>query len=103
MLPQRQAEILGFRSQLFAGEGIDGVLHRVGRDDQAVLRAGVGGVEVAPQHHGDFKLLEAVLRARAGDFHDADLGFAVMVVCQFHIRIIRLFGYLNPNQAFEHH
>jgi hypothetical protein len=44
-----------------------------------------------------------VLRACAGDFHDADLGFAVMVVGQFHIRFIRLFGYLNPNQAFEHH
>jgi hypothetical protein len=43
-----------------------------------------------------------VLRARASDFHDADLGFAVVVVGQFHIRFIPLCGYLNPNQAIEH-
>ncbi len=63
----------------FAGDEVDGVLHRVGGKDFAVVAEGVGGVEVAGEEDLDGPLVEVVVGEVLGEAHEADAGFAVTV------------------------
>ena len=63
----RGAKASGRAGQPVAGERVDRVLHRVGRDDVLVVAAGVGGVEVALERDRDRQVAEVVLlRVRGG-------------------------------------
>src|SRR5207253_1507093 len=66
--------------RVVAGDGVDGVLHRVGRDDFRVVAVGVGGLEGAFELDVDGELLELVDVGAAGDLGQADLGLAVGVL-----------------------
>ena len=80
VLGQRHAETLDVRQRMLPGEDVDGILHRVGGDDLAIVAVAVGGVEISFQPHIDAHLDQVVAVCVAGDFRQLNLRFAIGVV-----------------------
>src|SRR5438309_12083254 len=54
-------ETLHIRKGMVAGEGVNRVLHRIGRDKLAVVPVRVGGIELALQPDSQAQLLEIMV------------------------------------------
>ncbi len=61
-------------------EGVDGVFHRVGRQDFAVVAVKMGGVKVSLEEHLNRPLAQVVAVFVARDLHQADAGFSVAIL-----------------------
>ena len=79
---QAEPELLDLAHPVLLGEGVDGVLLRVGGDDLGVVAGQVGVGEVAAQRGGHVQVLDLVPVTVAGDVHQADLRLAVLVVAE---------------------
>src|SRR5690606_18209859 len=75
-------ELLGRLDAVFLGEGEDGVLGGVGRQDVGVGAGVVDVVHVAGEGDGHVEVLDAVGAAVPGDPDDAVLRLAVLVLSQ---------------------
>src|SRR3979490_840712 len=64
-------------------DGVDGVLHRVGRQDFAIVAVEMRAVEVAPQEHlhGPFTQVVAMIMARY--LHQANARLSVAILSEF--------------------
>ena len=60
VLGERPAVGLDRSVEVVLGEGVGGVLHRVGGDDVRVVTVGVGGIEVALERDRHGQVAEAV-------------------------------------------
>ena len=87
---QAQQELLR-RADAVAGEGVDGVLLRVGGHHMGVVALGVRGGEVAVQLGGHAEVLDGVPGRVPGDLDQPDLGLAVLVGAEHDARGGRLF------------
>jgi hypothetical protein len=88
MLAEREAEFFVFNAEFFLRENIDGILHRIRRDDQPVVGLRVRRIEIALQRNGNVEFLQRMLLAIAGDFQDADARFAVLMLDKFHVAFL---------------
>jgi len=75
-------EFLDLAHPVLLGEGVDGVLLRIGGDDLGVVADQVGVGEVAAQRGGHVQVLDLVPVTVTGDVHQADLRLAVLVVAE---------------------
>ncbi len=85
MIAQPHAKFPGLPAQKALRQNMDRVFHRIGRNHQAIVAAGVGGRKPALQHDGDGEFLDGMAASPAGDFHHADTGFAIRIAQKFHI------------------
>jgi hypothetical protein len=78
---QQRSERLRGRHAVLAGERVDRVLLGVSGQHGGVVAGEVGGGEVAGERHAHVEV-DQLVRVRAADLHDADLGLAVVVRTQ---------------------
>lgn len=76
---EAQREVLDLADRLLLGEGVDGVLLRVGGHHVGVVAGEVGAFEVSPQRGGHGEVAEFVHRTRAPHGDHPDFGFPVLV------------------------
>src|SRR5215469_15945909 len=82
MPAEPERELLDLAHPVLLGEGVDGVLLRVGGDDLGVVAAQVRVGEVAAQRARHVQVLDLVPPAVAGDVDQADLRLAVLIVAE---------------------
>ncbi len=83
VLDQADAEPLGVVEVVVAlGECVDGVAHRVGREQAGVVARGVRGGEVALERHVDRQVADVVAVGPARDLYEAHARLAVAVAAQ---------------------
>ena len=70
-------ELFDARDGLLARQGVDGVLHGVGRQDKAVIGLGEGVLECAFHKDFDVQFFEFVMRGKALNVGQPHFGFAV--------------------------
>ena len=83
MLGERPAVFLDRSVEVVLGQGVRGVLHRVGGDDQAVVAVRVGGPEVAIERDRDGQVADPVVVRSVRDPDEADGRLAVPVRAEF--------------------
>ena len=76
-LRQRPPERLGLVDRMLRRQRIHGVLHRIGRQDVAIVAIRVGLVVLAFKPDRDREILEVVAVAVPRDFDEPDARFAV--------------------------
>src|ERR1700733_114503 len=70
-----------------ACDGVDRVLHRVGRKNFAVVAIEMGRVKVPFEQHLDGPLAQVIAILVARDLHQADAGFSVTIFSKFNHRV----------------
>jgi hypothetical protein len=87
VLAEREAEAFDFFAEMLLRQHVDRVLDRVGRDDFAVVRIGVGAGKIAGQKRRDIHFFDRVRRAVAQNLQHPDASLAVAIFEQLHAGI----------------
>src|SRR5215212_6453787 len=80
--PEDGAEFLDRPGEVLARECVDGVLHRVGRNDEAVVAVDVGARELALDGDRDREITDPMSGSVAHDLDEPNGGLAVAIRAQ---------------------